>query len=216
MRGSKLKQASPQTSGSDVLLEHKTGVPQDIASSGGKPKPSSKLGKTKAKAELLLHSGGLAEQMKQKLGVNEAFMSGELTRQAAGGSGAYVKQAILANYKGLGFSDHVMLPNIENGVIRGDFNQKDDYINSIRSLQKQYEGIIEIYLGFECEYSKQYVKYYKELLDSKAINDNEATKLLTFTHFSNPLFIFCIFSFYHKARTKFIICIFLKQLYPML
>lgn len=32
-------------------------------------------------------------------------------------------------------------------------------------------------------------KLIKELLDNKEINEQEATKLLTFTHFSNPLFI---------------------------
>lgn len=32
-------------------------------------------------------------------------------------------------------------------------------------------------------------KYTKNLLDENIINDKEATKLLTFTHFSNPLFI---------------------------
>lgn len=32
-------------------------------------------------------------------------------------------------------------------------------------------------------------KFVKELLDDKIINSNDATKLLTFTHFSNPLFI---------------------------
>lgn len=91
-------------------------------------------------------------------------------KHAYGTDEQYVKQAILANYKGLGFSDHVMLPNIENGVIRGDFNQKDDYINSIRSLQKQYEGIIEIYLGFECEWDKRYQKYYENLLKEKEVD----------------------------------------------
>ena len=47
-----------------------------------------------AKVEMLHHSGGLAEQMKQKLGVSESFMQGEMTRQEAGGNGNYVKQAI--------------------------------------------------------------------------------------------------------------------------
>lgn len=32
-------------------------------------------------------------------------------------------------------------------------------------------------------------KYTKELYDNKIINDKEATKLLTFTHFPNPLFV---------------------------
>jgi len=32
--------ALPTTSGKEEVLEHTTGIPQDIASSGGNPKPS--------------------------------------------------------------------------------------------------------------------------------------------------------------------------------
>ena len=34
----------------------------------------------------------------------------------------YVLSAIKANYKGLGFSDHVMLPYIEDSFIRGPYS----------------------------------------------------------------------------------------------
>ena len=48
-----------------------------------------------AKVEMLQNSdGGLAAQMKDRLGVSESFMSGTMTRQDAGGSGALVKQAV--------------------------------------------------------------------------------------------------------------------------
>lgn len=47
-----------------------------------------------AKVEMLQHSGGLAEQMKQKLGVAESFMQGEMTAQEAGGRGQLAKQAV--------------------------------------------------------------------------------------------------------------------------
>ena len=48
-----------------------------------------------AKVESLQNSdGGLAAQMKQRLGVSESFMQGTMTRQEAGGGGALVKQAI--------------------------------------------------------------------------------------------------------------------------
>ena len=42
--------ARPTTSGIEEVLETITGVPQAIASNGGKPKPSYKLGKSKAVA----------------------------------------------------------------------------------------------------------------------------------------------------------------------
>ena len=44
--------------------------------------------------------------------------------------------------------------------------------------------ILSILSGFPSS-----AKYTKELLLKGEINDEEATKLLTFTHFSNPLFI---------------------------
>ena len=48
-----------------------------------------------AKVEMLQSSeGGLAAQMKQKLGLSEAFMNGEANREGAGGGGALLKQAI--------------------------------------------------------------------------------------------------------------------------
>ena len=48
-----------------------------------------------AKVEMLQNSdGGLAAQMKQKFGVSESFMSGEMTKQEAGGMGGMTKQAI--------------------------------------------------------------------------------------------------------------------------
>src|ERR1035441_421956 len=43
--------ASPTTSGSELTLEHTTGVPQAMASSGGNPKPSYLDGKTKPAAD---------------------------------------------------------------------------------------------------------------------------------------------------------------------
>ena len=45
--GSKYSAASPQTSGSEVAFDAATGQPHAIASSGGSPKPSYRLGKTR-------------------------------------------------------------------------------------------------------------------------------------------------------------------------
>ena len=89
---------------------------------------------------------------------------------ASGTDEEYVKEAIKANLKGLGFSDHVILPYIYNTHVRADYTLKDDYLNSIRRLQKKYEGIIDIYVGFECEWDNHYAKYYKKLLDNKEVD----------------------------------------------
>ena len=52
-------------------------------------------------------------------------------------------------------------------------------------------------------------KFIKELLDNKVITSNEATKLLTFTHFSNPLFIISTvgINFLHNKKIGIIILI---------
>lgn len=52
-------------------------------------------------------------------------------------------------------------------------------------------------------------KFIKELLDNKSITSNEATKLLTFTHFSNPLFIISTvgINFLHNKKIGIIILI---------
>lgn len=52
-------------------------------------------------------------------------------------------------------------------------------------------------------------KFIKELLDDKIINNQDATKLLTFTHFSNPLFIISSIgiNFLHNKKIGVIILI---------
>ena len=86
---------------------------------------------------------------------------------ASGKDEEYVLMAIKGNYKGLGFSDHIMLPNIISDNVRGRYEQKDEYLNSIKSLKKKYKEQIEIYVGFECEWDINYVNYYKDLLDNE-------------------------------------------------
>ena len=89
---------------------------------------------------------------------------------AIGTDEEYIKAAIKAGYKGIGFTDHIMLPGINNSRIRADFEVKDEYVSTIRMLQNKYRYKIDIYLGFECEYDKKYEKYYQSLLDNKEVD----------------------------------------------
>ena len=77
---------------------------------------------------------------------------------AIGNDEEYIKAAIKAGYKGIGFTDHIMLPGINNSRIRGNFEVKDEYISTFRMLQNKYRYKIDIYLGFECEWDKKYEK----------------------------------------------------------
>ena len=75
---------------------------------------------------------------------------------ASGKDEDYVLAAIKEGYDGLGFSDHVMLPNIISDSVRGRYEQKNEYLNSIKSLKDKYQNQIEIYVGFECEWDKKF------------------------------------------------------------
>lgn len=81
----------------------------------------------------------------------------------------YVKAAIDAGYKVIGFTEHVFLPDIEQPGIRGSYMELDDYIYTINNLKKKYKDKIEIHLGFECEYDEQLEDYYHYLKDVKGI-----------------------------------------------
>ena len=90
---------------------------------------------------------------------------------ASGSDKEMVEAAIANGFKTIGFSDHVMLPDIHQPRMRGDYSLLDDYINSVLSLRNEYKGIIDIKLGFECEYlGEPFDSYYKELLDKKGFD----------------------------------------------
>lgn len=69
----------------------------------------------------------------------------------------YVEAAIKAGYTEIGFSDHVPypFPNEYYSDFRMEPDKTEDYVNSIRALQKEYEDKITIRLGFEVEYYPQ-------------------------------------------------------------
>lgn len=79
----------------------------------------------------------------------------------------YVKAAIKAGIKELGFSDHVMLPFHSQPGIRGEYIEVENYLASINQLKEKYKDQINIYVGFECEYLPDYLDYYKYLLNNK-------------------------------------------------
>lgn len=89
---------------------------------------------------------------------------------AVGSDEDFVKAAIECGIRELGFSDHVFIPGLNQPQIRGSYNQLDEYVESIRYLKNKYKDKINIYVGFEAEYSKFFVKYYKKLLKSGKID----------------------------------------------
>ncbi len=85
-------------------------------------------------------------------------------KHARGSEREYIENAIKNGFSILGFSDHVPQPFPEGYVspIRMDMSEAEDYIETIESLKKEYEGQIEILTGFEVEY---FPKYFDALID---------------------------------------------------
>lgn len=89
---------------------------------------------------------------------------------ASGEDEEYVLAAMANGFNTIGFSDHVFLPGVVQTGIRGNYEELDDYVNSIRSLQVKYRNEMTIHLGFEAEYYPEYEDYYRQLLSSKKID----------------------------------------------
>ena len=74
----------------------------------------------------------------------------------------YVLAALENGYGILGFSDHTPWPYKTDYVsprVRMPLSQLPDYMQSIRALQKKYEGRIQILMGLECEYFPDYIDW---------------------------------------------------------
>lgn len=84
---------------------------------------------------------------------------------ALGEDEQYVKAAIEAGFKVLGFSDHVPFENVHHPSERMDYSMMEGYLKSINALKEKYAGRIEIKVGFELEYFPEYKTYYQSLLD---------------------------------------------------
>lgn len=70
----------------------------------------------------------------------------------------YIEKAIQCGIKILGFSDHAPVP-YRNGFVSGirmTMEQGPEYVSCLKKLKKEYEDQIQIRIGFEAEYLKEY------------------------------------------------------------
>jgi len=84
----------------------------------------------------------------------------------------YIQAALDAGYELFGFSDHTAWP-YKNGfrsIRRMPEEQLDEYVTSIRALQRKYAGQIEIRLGLECEYFPAYLGWLKKTAAEKNLD----------------------------------------------
>lgn len=91
---------------------------------------------------------------------------------AVGADEEYVRAAISAGFKVLGFSDHGAVP-FDGGYISGmrmRMDELDHYLGSVRRLAAKYKDDITIRCGMEYEYSPDFLPFCRELLDSKKLD----------------------------------------------
>ncbi len=98
---------------------------------------------------------------------------------AYGSDEEYVKAAIEAGYKVLGFSDHAPYRDFIHDRRHMRWEQLPEYLSSISSLKEKYKDQIEIKIGLESEY---YPFTLKERIELKQHLDY----LLFGQHFSDP------------------------------
>lgn len=84
---------------------------------------------------------------------------------ARGADEQYVKAAIDAGFKVLGFSDHAPYPGIHIPTDRMDMDQLEDYVSSLEALREKYKAQIELKIGFEIEYFPFLENHYRMLLE---------------------------------------------------
>lgn len=82
---------------------------------------------------------------------------------ALGKDEEYIEAAIKLGLKTLGFSDHVPYPKDDGGHSRMKFKQLEEYLSTMNQLKEKYQSIIDIKIGFECEYFEEFDNYYREL-----------------------------------------------------
>ncbi|MBO4885034.1 MAG: histidinol-phosphatase [Clostridia bacterium] len=88
-------------------------------------------------------------------------------KHASGTEREYCEKAIENGFSLVGFSDHCAWP-YEDGFVSTfhmDLNRLPDYVEAVNDVRREYEGRLEIHLGWECE---NYPAYMGWLAETKA------------------------------------------------
>lgn len=78
---------------------------------------------------------------------------------AQGEDEEYVINAINAGIKVLCFTDHTPIKGFSQKGIRMDYDELEEYLDSIWALKEKYKDKIEIHVGLECEYYPENEEY---------------------------------------------------------
>lgn len=78
----------------------------------------------------------------------------------------YINSAIDAGFKLLGFSEHIPYEEMRLPNCRMLYEQREEYISSIRKLKQEYSNRIDIRVGYEIEFLKDRLDYIMEMRKS--------------------------------------------------
>ena len=104
---------------------------------------------------------------------------------AEGNERQYIEQAIRNETEIFGFSDHAPMDFDEK--YRMDFSQMEEYENTVKTLAKEYEGKIDIRLGYEVDYLPGHMD--KKVLDADVDYLIGSVHFLDKWGFDNPEFL---------------------------
>lgn len=91
---------------------------------------------------------------------------------ARGSEREYIEYAIANGFTTLGFSDHVPQPFRDGyrSTIRMGMEELDHYVDTLRTLQREYADRIRILIGFEVEYYPDLFETLLEQLRSRSVD----------------------------------------------
>lgn len=75
----------------------------------------------------------------------------------------YIHSAMDAGIKLLGFSEHIPYVEMRLPNCRMFYEQKEEYLQSIRTLKEQFKDQIEIKVGYEIEFTEDHLDYLKQM-----------------------------------------------------
>lgn len=87
-------------------------------------------------------------------------------KHASGDAVDYAEHANKMGMNVLGISDHAALPDNRWLKVRMHYSEREDYISSIELAQEKFPKMT-ILKSMECEFSKDYISYYKDELLGK-------------------------------------------------
>ena len=80
----------------------------------------------------------------------------------------YIHSAIDAGFTVRGFSEHIPYPEMHLPACRMLYEQKNEYLDTLRNLQRGFQDKINIKVGFEVEYMNDHVDF---LMHTKQVCD---------------------------------------------